>query len=115
MDVATGEYGDMLLQLTSGVENGRLIYNEFSESILATPSQDGNTIKYLPLYRNKLSSILEIRKYSSIRKRSESLNNVKQDTGSRDQLPYAAPFHTQVSVLFERTWRTILREKVQVK
>jgi hypothetical protein len=44
MDVATGEYGDVLFQLTSGVENGRLIYNEFSESILATSSQDGNSV-----------------------------------------------------------------------
>jgi hypothetical protein len=41
MDVATGEYGDVLFQLTSGIENGRLIYNEFSETIPVTPSHDG--------------------------------------------------------------------------
>jgi hypothetical protein len=30
----------------------------------------------------------------------------------KDQLAYATPFHTQVSVLLERTWRSIWREKV---
>jgi len=41
MDVATGDYGDVLFQLTSGIENGRLIYNQSSEAILVKPSHDG--------------------------------------------------------------------------
>ncbi len=31
-----------------------------------------------------------------------------------NRLTYATPFHTQVSVLLERTWRTIWREKVVI-
>ncbi|XP_046639075.1 ATP-binding cassette sub-family G member 1-like [Daphnia pulicaria] len=93
MDVATGEYGDVLFQLTSGIENGRLIYNEFSETIPVTPSHD------------------------ETRKESESLNKVdREKNGSRkDRLTYGAPFHTQVSVLLERTFRTIWREKMLTK
>jgi hypothetical protein len=48
MDVASGEYGDVLHQLTSIVKNGRLIYNQDSESgSIAIPSHnsEGNTLK----------------------------------------------------------------------
>lgn len=42
MDVATGEYGDVLPQLKSGVQNGRLIYNQDSaSSLFVTPSHNG--------------------------------------------------------------------------
>lgn len=40
MDVAMGEYGDVLPQLVSIVENGRLIYNESSAPLRATNSPD---------------------------------------------------------------------------
>ena len=50
MDVATGEYGDVLPQLTSGVQNGRLIYNQDSAySLFITPSHnsEGNRHDFL--------------------------------------------------------------------
>jgi hypothetical protein len=48
MDVASGEYGDVIPQLTSIVKNGRLFYNQNSaSSLLAIPSHnsEGNTLK----------------------------------------------------------------------
>ncbi len=38
MDVACGEHGNVLGALVSGVENGRLIYQESSPPTIATPS-----------------------------------------------------------------------------
>lgn len=38
MDVACGEYGDVLPGLVSGIENGRLIYQENSASAMAMQS-----------------------------------------------------------------------------
>jgi hypothetical protein len=50
MDVASGEYGDVLPQLMSGVQNGRLIYNQNSVSnIFSTPSlgNEGKALDFL--------------------------------------------------------------------
>lgn len=52
MDVASGEYGDVLPLLTSGVQNGRLIYNQDSASTtIDTPSHgnEGNAQDFLYL------------------------------------------------------------------
>lgn len=38
MDVASGEYGNVLAGLVSGIENGRLIYQESATPTSATPS-----------------------------------------------------------------------------
>lgn len=38
MDVACGEYGDVLPGLVSGIENGRLVYQENSASEMAMQS-----------------------------------------------------------------------------
>lgn len=40
MDVASGDYGDILPQLVSGVDNGRLIYNESSALLCTADSLD---------------------------------------------------------------------------
>jgi ATP-binding cassette subfamily G (WHITE) protein 1 len=40
------------------------------------------------------------------------LNGLPKKIGTVSRLVYAAPFHTQVAILLERTWRTIWREKV---
>ena len=37
---------------------------------------------------------------------------VKKGSKTKERLIYAAPFHTQLSVLLGRTWRTIWRERV---
>jgi hypothetical protein len=46
MDVASGEYGDVLHQLTSIVKNGRLIYNQDSEpgSLRLVKSSEGKAL-----------------------------------------------------------------------
>ncbi len=43
MDVACGEYGDLLPQLVSGIENGRLIYRTDSTT---SPAQSLSEIRY---------------------------------------------------------------------
>lgn len=40
MDVASGDYGDVLPQLVCGVDNGRLIYNESSALLCTADSLD---------------------------------------------------------------------------
>ena len=48
MDLACGEYGDVVPGLVSAIENGRLIYEESSLSpTFATPSlSHGNAVEY---------------------------------------------------------------------
>ncbi|XP_057375095.1 ATP-binding cassette sub-family G member 1-like isoform X2 [Daphnia carinata] len=79
MDVASGDYGDVLPQLVSGVENGRLIYSESSALLCTADSLDTEE--------------------------NHRMNKSKE-------LSYAIPFHNQVAILLERTWRTIWREKM---
>ncbi len=38
MDVACGEYGDVIAGLVSGIENGRLVYQENSASAMTMQS-----------------------------------------------------------------------------
>lgn len=49
MDVACGEYGDVLPGLVSGIENGRLIYQENSASAMAMQSP-GIIFKIITLF-----------------------------------------------------------------
>lgn len=44
----------------------------------------------------------------------ERLDNTskKKEREKEERLVYGSPFHTQVAVLFVRSWRTIWREKV---
>lgn len=42
----------------------------------------------------------------------ENEDDVEKMKNRENRLTYATPFHTQVSVLLERTWRSIWREKV---
>ncbi|EFX86593.1 ABC protein, subfamily ABCG [Daphnia pulex] len=90
LDVASGEYGDVLPQLTSGIKNGRIIYEDPSISPLATPSH------------NSQDGVCE----------DENEDDVEKMKNRENRLTYATPFHTQVSVLLERTWRSIWREKM---
>jgi hypothetical protein len=39
----------------------------------------------------------------------------KKKKKKKEKLTYAAPFHTQVGVLLQRTWKTIWRENVNLK
>ncbi|XP_046639073.1 ATP-binding cassette sub-family G member 1-like isoform X3 [Daphnia pulicaria] len=90
MDVASGEYGDVLHQLTSIVKNGRLIYNQDSESgSIAIPSHNSEE--------------------------DLKTDNDKKKPNKKNRTVYAVPFHTQVYVLLNRTWRTIWREKMLTK
>lgn len=91
MDVASGDYGDILPQLVSGVDNGRLIYNESSALLCTADSLDTE--------ENRL-------KYTNLE---------DHGTNKSKQLSYAMPFHNQVAILLERTWRTIWREKMLTK
>ncbi|XP_046451696.1 ATP-binding cassette sub-family G member 1-like isoform X1 [Daphnia pulex] len=94
MDVASGEYGDVIPQLTSIVKNGRLIYNQDSESgSLAIPSHNNEDE-----FKEELTT-----------------DNDKKKRNNKNRLVYGAPFHTQVAVLLNRTWRTIWREKMLTK
>ncbi|XP_057375096.1 ATP-binding cassette sub-family G member 1-like [Daphnia carinata] len=89
MDVASGEYGDLLPQLVSGVQNGRLIYRGSSASSHSTRS--------ISLERNE----------------SHQMNDDEAEKKDRQKrITYGAPFRTQVKVLLERTWRTMWREKM---
>ncbi|XP_032786476.2 ATP-binding cassette sub-family G member 1 [Daphnia magna] len=92
MDVASGEYGDVLPQLVSGIENGRLTYR---------------------------GSLASSRSTRSINLEGNGSYQVNDDEGKkknkRKRITYGAPFRTQVKVLLERTWRTMWREKMQTQ
>jgi hypothetical protein len=45
IDVASGEYGDVLPRLVSGIENGRRIFHENSPVILASPALSHGNIQ----------------------------------------------------------------------
>lgn len=45
IDVASGEYGDVLPRLVSGIENGRRIFHENSPAILASPALSHGNIQ----------------------------------------------------------------------
>ena len=71
MDVASGEYGDVLAGLVSGVENGRLIYQETLTPTSATPSlSHGN---------DGLSKLL-IRLFSCLLTREHSVDKIRDFT-----------------------------------
>jgi hypothetical protein len=57
MDVACGEYGDVISGLVSAIENGRLIYQENSTLVIATPSLNPGK-EYRPIV-NFLAEISE--------------------------------------------------------
>ncbi|KZS04046.1 putative ABC protein, subfamily ABCG [Daphnia magna] len=92
MDVASGEYGDVLPQLVSGIENGRLTYR---------------------------GSLASSRSTRSINLEGNGSYQVNDDEGKKKnkqkRITYGAPFRTQVKVLLERTWRTMWREKMQTQ
>ncbi len=128
LDVASGEYGDVLERLVSGVENGRKVYQE--TSMATTPSAVVSSISqhskcqfgYLchlwfdsvwnTCNRWKFVIVTDTGDINSDEEVSmlSGLPKKKSETGNR--LMYVAPFHTQVAVLLGRTWRTIWREKV---
>lgn len=48
MDVACGEYGDVLTKLVAGIENGKIIYDESSPPGSETPSiNQGDSTKWI--------------------------------------------------------------------
>ncbi|XP_046632753.1 ATP-binding cassette sub-family G member 1-like [Daphnia pulicaria] len=98
LDVASGEYGDVLERLVSGVENGRKVYQDTSMET-TTSAVESNS-------QNNTGDIDADEEVSML----SGLPKKKLATGNR--LMYAAPFHTQVAVLLGRTWRTIWRDKI---
>ncbi|XP_046632756.1 ATP-binding cassette sub-family G member 1-like [Daphnia pulicaria] len=98
MDVACGEYGDVLPRLVSGIENGRLIYQENSASAMAMQSP-------APVVESQMDDTKDV------------TVTLMGGGGSRkkEKPTYSAPFHTQVAVLLERTWRIIWRDKMLTK
>ncbi|XP_046451684.1 ATP-binding cassette subfamily G member 4-like [Daphnia pulex] len=95
IDVASGEYGNVLPGLIAGVENGKRIYQENSPSTPALPSISHDF---------RLDEGDENDTMLGGRSKKKGKN--------KDGLTYGAPFHYQVSILLGRTWRTIWREKI---
>lgn len=122
MDVASGEYGNVLARLVSGIENGRLIYHENPTPTSESPSSSrGNTrtflIHFFFLNKEFVSISFCLVTDNGFDDEDEDVNMLdghskKTDKTKDERLFYAAPFHTQVAVLLGRTWRTIWREKV---
>jgi hypothetical protein len=120
MDVACGEYGDVLPGLVSGIENGRLVYQENSalEMEMQSPAP-GIIIEELICQFSVLT--LQRMFFRTAPIFESQMDDTKDVTvtlmgggGSRkkEKPTYSAPFHTQVAVLLERTWRIIWRDKV---
>ncbi len=116
MDVASGEHGDVLHQLTSIVKNGRLIYNQDSESCSLALSSEGKALMKIFNYLSHFNSptVQTTHYFKLVDELKEDLkrDNDKKKPNNKNRPVYAVPFHTQVSVLLNRTWRTIWREKV---
>lgn len=89
MDVACGEYGDLLPVLVYTVENGRLVFQEISGSTLAMPS---------PALKSRTDDATDT-----------VTGNISKE---KEIKTYPACFHTQVAVLLERTWRSMCRDKM---
>ncbi|XP_045029361.1 ATP-binding cassette sub-family G member 1 isoform X2 [Daphnia magna] len=98
MDVASGEYGNVLARLVSGIENGRLIYHENPTPTSESPSSSRVTDNGFDDEDEDVNML--------------DGHSKKTDKTKDERLFYAAPFHTQVAVLLGRTWRTIWREKM---
>ncbi|KAI9554257.1 ABC protein [Daphnia sinensis] len=98
MDVASGEYGNVLARLVSGIENGRLIYQENPTPTSESPSSSRVTDNGFDDEDENVNML--------------DGHSKKTDKTNNERLFYAAPFHTQVAVLLARTWRTICREKM---
>ncbi|XP_057375116.1 ATP-binding cassette sub-family G member 1-like [Daphnia carinata] len=94
IDVASGEYGDVVLRLISGIENGRRVYqNNSSSSCLPSSSHDTEV--------------------DEVDETDFMINShLRTNKRGRNELSYSAPFHTQVTVLLRRTWCTIWREQI---
>ncbi|KAK4008494.1 hypothetical protein OUZ56_013633 [Daphnia magna] len=94
IDVASGEYGDVVFRLISGIENGRSIYQDNS-STSCVPSTSHDT------------------EVDEVDETDFMINShLRTNKRGKNELSYGAPFHTQVAVLLRRTWRTIWREQI---
>ncbi|XP_045029362.1 ATP-binding cassette sub-family G member 1 isoform X1 [Daphnia magna] len=94
IDVASGEYGDVVFRLISGIENGRSIYQDNS-STSCVPSTSHDT------------------EVDEVGETDFMINShLRTNKRGKNELSYGAPFHTQVAVLLRRTWRTIWREQI---
>nr|QBM06376.1 ATP-binding cassette sub-family G member 1-like isoform X3 [Daphnia magna] len=98
IDVASGEYGNVLPKLIDGIENGRRIYQENSVTSPASPSLSHDTGFYED---DEMDLMLDV---CSTKKKGKKKN--------KDEHHYGSPFYSQVAVLLGRTWRTIWREKI---
>ncbi|XP_057375091.1 ATP-binding cassette sub-family G member 1-like [Daphnia carinata] len=98
MDVASGEYGNVLAGLVSGIENGRLIYQENTTPTSESPSSSRVTDNGFDDEDEDVNML--------------DCHSKKRDKTNNERLFYVAPFHTQVAVLLGRTWRIIWREKM---
>lgn len=113
MDVACGEYGNVLAGLVAGIENGRIVYEECSPTPSATSSlNQGDTINENLLIINPNSYLVDVREYEEDHK---LLDDSVEKTKTPNRLVYAAPFRTQFAILLEQSWRTIWRGKVNIQ
>ncbi|KAI9552420.1 ABC protein [Daphnia sinensis] len=98
LDVASGEYGEVLEKLISGIENGRNIYHDSSVPTSSASPRDSQDTGFSDDDEEQVTMLEGLPKKSKV--------------GTAHRPLHAAPFHMQVTVLLGRTWKTIWREKI---
>ncbi|XP_057380707.1 ATP-binding cassette sub-family G member 1-like [Daphnia carinata] len=95
LDVASGEYGEVLEKLISGIENGRNSYHDGSGSTSSASPRNSHDAGVSEEDEEQVTML-------------EGLPKTKKAYRVLD----AVPFYMQVKVLLGRTWKTIWREKI---
>lgn len=122
LDVACGEYGNVLAELVTCIDNGRLIYQGESSIVPATlSSSHGNSLAINnQLAEESISSWYHLPvsgDYDYQEKEfllDSNQEKVAKQSKSKSRLVYAAPFSTQFSVLLKQSLKTIWRAQVFV-
>ena len=91
IDVASGEYGDIMSDFVKKIANGRLLYQE--ERLAITDEVDGD--------RSSNGNLSD-----------ESASFLDNRADHQDEMTYPSSFMTQVGLLFKRTMQSVWREKV---
>jgi len=91
IDVASGEYGDIMSDFVKKIANGRLLYQE--ERLAITDEVDGD--------RSSNGNLSD-----------ESASFLDNRADHQDEMTYPSSFMTQVGLLFKRTMQSVWREKM---